>query len=53
MTLFMIKGHTLKRDDDAKLQEEGKKWVETNKKHGLFHSKATETSTATDNTTSA
>lgn len=37
VTLFMIKGHTLKRDDDIKLQEEGKQWVDKNKAKGIFH----------------
>lgn len=26
-TLFLVKGHSLRREDDARLQEEGKKWA--------------------------
>lgn len=36
-TLFFVRGHSLKRDDDAKLQEEGKQWAA--KRRGILHSK--------------
>lgn len=36
-TLGLVRGHTLKRDDDAKLQEEGKRWAA--KQKGILHRK--------------
>jgi hypothetical protein len=31
LTAFLVKSHSLKRDDDAKLQEAGKEWVARHK----------------------
>lgn len=36
-TLLFVRGHSLKRDDDAKLQEEGRQWAAKHK--GLLHRK--------------
>lgn len=36
-TLFFVRGHSLRRDDDAKLQEEGRKWAA--KHTGILHRK--------------
>ena len=38
-TLFFVKGHSLKRDDDAKLLEEGKQWAATHKAGVLMGTK--------------
>ncbi len=38
LVLFFVKAHSLKRDDDAALKEEGKAWAEKQKaKHGHGH----------------
>lgn len=36
-TLLFVRGHSLKRDDDAKLQEEGRQWAAKHK--GILHRK--------------
>ena len=49
VTIFFVRGHSLKRDDDARLQEEGKKWAEKHRGiHGLGKKKGPETESRTD-----
>ena len=31
LTIFLVKGHSLRREDDAKLQEAGKEWAARHK----------------------
>ncbi|PSR76213.1 major facilitator superfamily domain-containing protein [Coniella lustricola] len=48
VTLCLVKGHSLRREDDARLQEEGKKWAAN--RQGILHrkNKAPDDGTSTD-----
>lgn len=41
-TLLFVRGQSLKRDDDAKLREEGRQWAATHK--GILHRREKDTS---------
>lgn len=41
-TVLFVRGQSLKRDDDAKLREEGRQWAATHK--GILHRKEKNTS---------